>query len=47
VKKYMVENGVEEGRLSTAGFGETQPIAPNDTRDGRDRNRRVEMKVLE
>jgi outer membrane protein OmpA-like peptidoglycan-associated protein len=47
VKKYMVENGVEEARLSTAGFGETQPIAPNDTRDGRDRNRRVEMKVLE
>ena len=47
VKKYMVENGVEEARLSTAGFGETQPVAPNDTRDGRDRNRRVEMKVLE
>jgi outer membrane protein OmpA-like peptidoglycan-associated protein len=47
VKKYMIEKGVEETRLSTAGFGETQPIAPNDTRDGRDRNRRVEMKVLE
>ena len=47
MKKYMVEQGIEETRLSTAGFGETQPVAPNDTRDGRDRNRRVEMKVLE
>jgi len=47
VKSYMVENGVEEERLSVVGYGETQPVAPNDTRDGRARNRRVEMKVLE
>ncbi|HKJ25627.1 MAG TPA: OmpA family protein, partial [Myxococcota bacterium] len=47
VKKYMIENGVEEGNLSVVGYGETQPVAPNDTRDGRSRNRRVELKVLE
>jgi OOP family OmpA-OmpF porin len=47
VKDYMVENGVEAERLSVVGYGETQPVAPNDTRDGRARNRRVEMKVLE
>jgi len=47
VMDYMVENGIDTSRLSTVGYGETQPIAPNDTRDGRARNRRVEMKVLE
>jgi outer membrane protein OmpA-like peptidoglycan-associated protein len=47
VKKYLIENGVEESRLSVVGYGESQPVAPNDTRDGRDRNRRVELKVLE
>jgi outer membrane protein OmpA-like peptidoglycan-associated protein len=47
VKKYMAENGVDESRLSTVGYGESQPVAPNDTRDGRARNRRVELKVLE
>jgi len=47
VKSYLVESGVEESRLSTVGYGESQPVAPNDTRDGRSRNRRVEMKVLE
>ena len=47
MKNYMVEQGVDESVLSVVGYGESQPVAPNDTRDGRDRNRRVEMKVLE
>ena len=47
VKKYMIEQDVEEARLSVVGYGESQPVAPNDTRDGRNRNRRVELKVLE
>jgi len=46
VRRYLVANGVAAERLSTAGFGETQPIATNETREGRALNRRVELKVL-
>jgi outer membrane protein OmpA-like peptidoglycan-associated protein len=51
VKKYLVEHGVAESRLSTQSFGESQPIAPNklengkDNPEGRAKNRRVELKV--
>ena len=44
---YLVEKGVEESRLSTKGFGEDNPKASNDTRNGRITNRRVEFKVVE
>jgi hypothetical protein len=37
--------GVDAARLHPAGFGETRPIAPNDTEAGRDANRRVELWV--
>jgi outer membrane protein OmpA-like peptidoglycan-associated protein len=47
VKDYLVAHGIDASRLSVVGYGETQPIAPNDTRDGRAHNRRVELKVLE
>jgi OOP family OmpA-OmpF porin len=43
VKRYLVEHGVDASRLTTRGFGESQPIAPNTTREGRARNRRVEL----
>lgn len=44
VRRYLVQNGkVKEGRLSAAGFGPAKPIAPNDTEDGRAKNRRVEL----
>ncbi len=46
VAKYLVEKGVDESRLTTTGYGETQPIADNDTAEGRAKNRRVEFKVL-
>jgi len=35
--------GIAAGRLSSAGAGLTQPIAPNDTEDGRAKNRRAEL----
>ena len=43
VMKYFVDNGVEAERLTTKGFGLTQPAASNDTEQGRARNRRVEL----
>jgi outer membrane protein OmpA-like peptidoglycan-associated protein len=45
VKSYLVENGVDEFRLSSAGFGEEKPVASNDTRSGRAENRRVEINL--
>ncbi len=43
VKAWLVRNGAREGSLSTAGFGDTQPLADNKTDDGRAKNRRVEL----
>jgi outer membrane protein OmpA-like peptidoglycan-associated protein len=41
----LVERGVEKERLEAKGLGETQPVAPNDTAEGRDANRRVEFVI--
>lgn len=46
VKAYLVSKGVDASRLKTEFFGETKPIATNDTPEGRQKNRRVEMKVI-
>ena len=46
VKVFLVEKGVDQFRLSAKGFGEDRPIAPNDTREGRARNRRVEINLV-
>lgn len=43
VKAYLVEKGVDEGRLTTAGFGPSKPVADNDSELGRAQNRRVEL----
>ena len=42
-KAYFVSQGVPAARLDTEGFGKRDPIAPNDTADGRAQNRRVEL----
>ncbi|MEM6294644.1 MAG: OmpA family protein [Myxococcota bacterium] len=48
VKKYLTsKGGVQKGELSAKGYGETQPIASNDTEDGREKNRRVEFVITE
>lgn len=43
VKTFLVEHGIEEGRISTKGAGETKFVAPNKTEQGRALNRRVEF----
>jgi OOP family OmpA-OmpF porin len=44
VKSYLVTNGVAAGRLTTKGFGPNEPLAPNNTAEGRAKNRRVDFK---
>jgi OOP family OmpA-OmpF porin len=44
-RDYIVKKGVEGGRISGQGFGESKPIADNRTAEGRAKNRRVEIKV--
>ncbi len=46
VKSYLVSKGIEANRIYTEGKGETQPIASNKTREGRAKNRRVEIEVV-
>ncbi|MDQ6761712.1 MAG: OmpA family protein, partial [Bacteroidota bacterium] len=43
VKQYLIDNGVEESRITATGYGEDKPIADNNTAAGRAKNRRVEM----
>jgi len=46
VASYLTMRGVESARLEALGYGETQPIASNDTVEGRAQNRRVEIKIV-
>jgi OOP family OmpA-OmpF porin len=46
VKAYLVSKGIESNRIYTEGKGLTQPIADNSTREGRAKNRRVEVEVV-
>jgi outer membrane protein OmpA-like peptidoglycan-associated protein len=45
VQAYLIEHGISPSRLSTSGYGESRPIASNETREGRALNRRVELKA--
>jgi len=48
VRDYLLEHhaSIDSGRLLAKGYGESEPVADNDTKEGRQQNRRVEIKVL-
>ena len=46
VKTYLVSKGIEANRIYTEGKGEKQPVATNATKDGRQKNRRVDVEVV-
>jgi len=45
VKDWLVRNGIPASRLTSEGYGESRPIAPNTTAAGRQQNRRVEISL--
>ena len=46
VADYLTQNGVIRQRIATRGFGESQPVASNETASGKAQNRRVEIKIV-
>ncbi len=46
VKAYLVSKGIEANRVYTEGKGKKQPVADNKTKEGRSKNRRVEIEVV-
>ncbi|MCB9232014.1 MAG: OmpA family protein [Bacteroidia bacterium] len=47
VRTYLTQQGTAEKRITAKGYGETVPVATNDTDEGRQLNRRVEFKIVE
>jgi outer membrane protein OmpA-like peptidoglycan-associated protein len=43
VRDYLISKGVDADRLTAKGYGDSRPIADNDTEEGRLKNRRVEL----
>ncbi len=41
-RNYLIEKGIDGSRIEAVGYGDERPIAPNDTREGRQKNRRIE-----
>lgn len=46
VKAYLVSKGINESRLTTIGYGKSNPIADNETADGRAMNRRIVFRII-
>lgn len=46
VREYLINKGIKKDRITGKGFGPNKPIAPNDTEENRQRNRRVEFQIV-
>lgn len=46
VAKYLTDRGIDAGRLRATGYGDSKPLAPNDTEENRAKNRRTEFTIL-
>src|SRR4029079_6744675 len=46
VKLFLVSAGIDEGRIGTVGYGPDKPIADNETKEGKEKNRRIEFRLL-
>jgi outer membrane protein OmpA-like peptidoglycan-associated protein len=46
VRDFVIGKGIAADRITAKGYGETKPVAPNDTEEGRALNRRTEVTVL-
>ncbi len=46
IKDFLTHNGIDETRIETIGYGDARPIASNDTEETRQKNRRVEIKIV-
>jgi outer membrane protein OmpA-like peptidoglycan-associated protein len=46
VVDYLIEHGINKDNLSFKGYGETDPVAENNSEQGRAQNRRTEIKIL-
>jgi len=42
VRQYLIDHGIDADRVEAVGYGDAQPVAPNDTDEGRAQNRRIE-----
>jgi outer membrane protein OmpA-like peptidoglycan-associated protein len=47
VKNYLTGKGIDASRLSATGYGSSKPLQSNETLEGRERNRRVELKLAQ
>jgi len=46
VKQYLIKKGIDPSKVVTKGYGLTEPVADNETEEGRAKNRRVELIIL-
>ncbi len=46
IAEELVKRGIDANRIRTQGYGSTKPVAPNDTRENRAKNRRVEITII-